>query len=260
MKSQLVVLLILVSSLLATNADQQCDNLLQQCNQFKTKCSPDMITIRSCCHLADLPRSKAPSGIYKVESNCSCGSPFTAAIDVYCDMDTSDGGWIVMQRNVKDGVNTFDKKWKDYEEGFGDLNSSKFWYGLKALHCFTQTGQWELRMDFQFENHTWSHLHYNTFSVGPESKEYPLTIRGFTGITPEDPFVTHPLNGQRFSTVDNDNDATSSNCATSRGGWWHNNCYLINPTIQPPYIHLNSKTYRPLSMEMKIRPHDCIIQ
>ena len=33
MKSQLVILLILVSSLLATNADQQCDNLLQQYNQ-----------------------------------------------------------------------------------------------------------------------------------------------------------------------------------------------------------------------------------
>ena len=58
MKSQLVILLILVSSLLATNADQQCDNLLQQCNkqcnQFKTKCSPDMITIRSCCDLVSI--------------------------------------------------------------------------------------------------------------------------------------------------------------------------------------------------------------
>jgi len=40
MKGQLVILLILVSSLLATIADQQCVNLLQQCNQFKTKCDP----------------------------------------------------------------------------------------------------------------------------------------------------------------------------------------------------------------------------
>ena len=136
MKSQLVILLILaiVSLLLATNVYQQCDNLLQQCNQFKTKCTPGMITIRSCCHLADLPRSKAPSGVYKVESNCSFGSPFTAAIDVYCDMDTTDGGWMGIQRNVKDGVNTFiDKRWKDYEEGFGDLKVANS--GMVLRHC-----------------------------------------------------------------------------------------------------------------------------
>ena len=178
MKSQLVILPILVSSLLATSADQQCDNLLeqckQQCNQFKTKCSPAMITIRSCCDLSNLPLNKAPSGVYQLVSNCSCGSPFIAAVVVYCDLDTSDGGWIVVQRNVKDGVRTFDKKWKDYEEGFGDLRSQKFWYGLKALHCFTQAGHWELKVNFQFENKTWSHVHYNSFSVGNASSEYPL--------------------------------------------------------------------------------------
>ena len=38
---------------------------------------------------------------------------------------------MLVQRSIKDGVKYFeDKKWKDYEEGFGDLNSSKFWYGL----------------------------------------------------------------------------------------------------------------------------------
>jgi len=111
MKSQLVILLILVSSLLATNADQQCDNLLQQCNQLKTKCSPDMVTIRSCCDISHLPHSKASSGAYKMESNCSCGSPFTLSVGIYCDLDTSDGGWMVIQKNVKDGVNFFDKQW-----------------------------------------------------------------------------------------------------------------------------------------------------
>ena len=263
MKSQLVILLILVSSLLATNADQQCDNLLQQCNQFKTKCSPDMITIRSCCDLVQLQRSKAPSGVYQVMSNDSCkSSRYTkTSSDVYCDMDTSNGGWIVVQRNIKDRIYFFQrKKWKDYEEGFGDLNDSKFWYGLKELHRFTQTGQWELRIDFQFENGTKSYLRYNTFSVGTESKEYPLTIGGFTGITTTDPFVTEKLNGQRFTTSDNDNDAWSGNCAGSNGGWWHNICSDIRPNRQPPGVQLNSKYYSLLSVEMKIRPRDCIIQ
>ena len=64
MKSQVVILqFILVScSLLATNAtDQQCDKLLHQHYQFKSQCSPYMMTPKSCCDLADLPLSKAPS-------------------------------------------------------------------------------------------------------------------------------------------------------------------------------------------------------
>ena len=49
------------------------------------------------------------------------------------------GGWIVMQRNRKGSVVNFNRKWFDYEKGFGDL-SADFWYGLKAMHCLTQRG------------------------------------------------------------------------------------------------------------------------
>ena len=176
-------------------------------------------------------------------------------------MDTTDGGWMIIQRNKKDGVNTFSKKWKDFEEGFGDLNGDKLWYGLKVLNCFTETGQWELRIDFQFENKTRSHLHYKQFKIGNSSAEYPLTIGGFTGIT-TDPFATsRPLNGAKFTTIDNDNDKCSGgNCASSYGGWWHEDCFDINPNRQPPNIPLNSKGYALLSMEMKTRQHDCISQ
>ena len=264
MKSQLVILqLILVScSLLATNATdhQQCDKLLHHCNQFKIQCTPEMVTLKSCCDLISLPLSKAPSAVYQIMTNCSCGSPFTAAVDVYCDMNTTDGGWMVIQRNIKDGVKTFNKTWKDYEEGFGDLNGDKLWYGLKALNCFTETGQWELRIDFQFENKTWSHLHYKQFKVGNSSAEYPLTIGGFTGITPTDPFVTHPLNNMKFSTPDNDNDPHGGNCAAIHSeGWWYKSCAYIHPNYQPPFVTLKSKGYNLLSIEMKIRQHDCII-
>ena len=168
---------------------------------------------------------------------------------------------MVIQRNKKDEVNTFTKKWKDFEERFGHLNGGKLWYGLKALNCFTESGQWELRIDFQFENKTWSHLHYKQFKVGNTSAEYSLTIGGFTGITPEDPFVTCPLNGMKFSTVDNDNDQSrGSNCASTYGGWWHNSCFRINPNRQSPSVYLNSKEYYLLSVEMKIKQHNCIIQ
>ena len=267
MKSQLVILqLILVSrSLLATNATdhQQCDKLLHQCNhhcnQFRTQCTPHMMTLKSCCDLTNLPLSKAPSAVYQIMRNCSCGSPFTAAVDVYCDMDTTDGGWMVIQRNKKDGVNIFENKmWEDYEEGFGDLNGDKMWYGLKALSCFTETGQWELRIDFQFVNQTWSYVHYKQFKVGNSSAEYPLTIGGFTGITPEDPFVVHPLNGLKFTTIDNDNDLHELyNCA-EKGAWWSNRCYNLNPNRLYAYIYL--KNYYLLAAETKIRQNKCVNQ
>ena len=102
---------------------------------------------------------------------------------------------------------------------------------------------------------TWSHLHYKQFKVGNSSAEYPLTIGQFTGITPTDPFVTHPLNNMKFSTPDKDNDQGGGNCVANHyDGWWYNNCY------QPPRVYLKSKWYNLLSVEMKIRQHDCISQ
>ena len=245
-------------SLLATDATDYCDNLLHQCNQFKAQCNPTTITVKSCCDLADLPLSKAPSGVYAMSTKCDCKLPFTANL-AYCDMETLDGGWMVIQRNIKDNVEFFNKGWSDYEQGFGDLDGDKLWYGLKPLSCLTDNGQWELRVDFQFANTTWSHLHYKQFKVGNTSAEYPLTIGGFTGVT-TDPFEYH--SGLRFSTHDNDNDKNNNNCAVSyKSGWWFNSCFHINLNNQPLRVFLNSIWYNDLiRVEMKIRPLDCIHQ
>ena len=109
--------------------------------------------------------------------------------------------------------------------GFGSL-TGELWYGLRALHCLTSSGNWELRIDFTFSNGTKSFMHYNHFRVGTPTDNYRLSISGFTGITPTEPFSTHPLNGQQFSTLDKDNDIHSSrHCAlsthgsTAPGGW-----------------------------------------
>ena len=173
--------------------------------------------------------------------------------DVYCDTATDNGGWIVIQRNRKDSTVDFNKTWVDYEKGFGKLKGD-FWYGLEAIHCFTQIGQWEMRVDYQKNDKTWSYLHYNQFSVGSASEEYPLTVGGFTG-EGTDHFASHPLNGMKFSTLDNDNDKRGGNCASRlKSGWWYNNCELINVNEQPPDVGGN---VRVLFTEMKIRPKDC---
>ena len=86
-----------------------------------------------------------------------------------------------------------------------------------------------MRVDYQKYDKTWSYLHCNQFSVESASEEYPLTIGGFTGVG-SDGFASHPLNGMKFSTQDNDNDKRSSgNCAASwKSGWWYNDCHSIN--------------------------------
>ena len=134
------------------------------------------------------------------------------------------------------------------------------WYGLHALHCLTQKGKWELQIDFTFSNGTKLFLHYNHFKMGPATDNYRLSISGFIGITPTDPFLTHSLNSQQFSTYDKDNDQSNSNCALNghgkqSGGWWHKSCNHINLNYKPKgakFIYLGSKWYDPKFIKMKL--------
>ena len=235
---------ILTLSLILVNASQDCNDLFERYKTLRSRCSFPTMAISSCC---DLITFASPSGVYKLKKNAfSC-------TDVYCNM-ADGGGWIVIQRNNKGSLVSFNRQWNDYEEGFGDLYTG-FWYGLANIRYLTQTGQWEMRIDYQSTNNTWSYLHYNQFSVGCATEQYPLTVGGFTGVG-TDWFAFHPLNGTKFSTPDNDNDKHHGNCAALlKSGWWYNNCSNIDINRQPPYV-----THNVLSAEMKIRPKDCVSQ
>ena len=203
--------------------------------------------------------------VYKFKSFCkSCRSTPTIG---YCDTITNGGGWLVVQRRMSNGSENFHRNWNDYEMGFGSL-TGELWYGLRALHCLTSSGNWELRIDFTFSNGTKSFMHYNHFRVGPATDNYRLSISGFAGITPDDPFTTHDINGQQFSTLDRDNDGRSEHCAlkshgsTAPGGWWYNNCFYINLNHNYEangFIRLAGKYYSPPFIEMKIRTSNCNI-
>ena len=39
---------------------------------------------------------------------------------VFCDMETSGGGWTIIQRR-KSGLVSFDRDWKQYKQGFGSI-------------------------------------------------------------------------------------------------------------------------------------------
>ena len=176
--------------------------------------------------------------------------------NVYCNMTTDGGGWIVIQRNRRNSQLSFNKNWREYEEGFGDLNKD-FWAGLELMHILTQRGQWEMRVDYQKNDKTWSYLHYNQFSVGSASEEYPLTVGGYSGSISS--YKALYYNGMKFSTADNDNDEYSTlNCAVRyKSGNWYKNCHNINLNQQPPYVNVAASLF---FAEMKIRPKNCIIQ
>ena len=118
------------------------------------------------------------SGVYNITSFCG---DCQAVAEGYCDAVTDGGGWLVVQRR-QDGSVDFNRGWVEYEEGFGSL-TGEFWYGLRPLHCLTNQGQWQLRIDLTFTNGTKSYLSYKSFSVGPANIQYQLNISGFSGIT-----------------------------------------------------------------------------
>lgn len=209
---------------------------------------PSALLIKTCCDLRTFP---VTSGVYKM----STGTFSTS--DVYCDMSTSDGGWIVIQRNRKNSRLSFNKNWKEYEDGFGDLNGD-FWAGLKLIRALTESGQWEMRVDYQKEaDKSWTYLQHDQFSIEGPSKGYQLHVSGYNGPVTSDPFTkdSNIVNGMKFSTYDN---GPAKSCAvTWKGGWWYNGCYRININRQPPIFEHPQIA---LFTEMKIRPKGCIAQ
>ena len=132
-------LVTLILSLLLVNAydDQSCNSLYKHYKTLRSKCSPTDIIIDNCCYLTGFPYSKSPSAVYQMKSCIvPCEKSLFAMLtaNVYCDMITDGGGWIVIQRNKKDSLVNFNRNWADYEKGFGNL-TTEFWYGLAEIHC-----------------------------------------------------------------------------------------------------------------------------
>ena len=218
-------------------------------------------SIKNCCNVATkhyyFSADRKPSTVYTIVDLCGQGT----TVQGYCDTITNGGGWLVVQRR-QDGTVDFNKFWWEYEMGFGSLNSD-FWYGLRALHCLTGQGGWEMRMDIKLANGTNIFLQYEQFKVASAKDKYKLTVGGFQGTT-TDPIAYH--NGMNFTTRDSDNDQHSSiNCAQIHGpggGWWYNQCMQIQPNVKykgTNGVRLNRDWLVFHFIEMKIRPHNCNI-
>ncbi|XP_069114864.1 angiopoietin-related protein 7-like [Argopecten irradians] len=152
------------------------------------------------------------SGVYKIGQE----GPI-----VYCDMDTEDGPWTVIQRRTKGDVD-FYRPWNDYKNGFGDLQGD-FWLGNDNLHLLTRISK-ILRVQVVALTGERAYAEYSHFQVDDESQNYKLLVNGFSGNITYDAMAFS--NNCQFSTLDRDNDKSPKHCGQSyKSGWWHNNCY-----------------------------------
>ncbi|XP_005171322.1 tenascin-N isoform X2 [Danio rerio] len=160
------------------------------------------------------------SGVYTIYVN----NNRSRTMQVYCDMKTDGGGWIVFQRRNTGKVD-FMKKWRDYMKGFGEL-TEEFWLGLDKIHELTNTPtQYEARFDLGSGSDR-KYAVYDNFKVAPSKQKFKLTIGSYKG-NAGDAMTYHQ--GAPFSTVDSDNDIALGNCAlTHQGAWWYKNCHLAN--------------------------------
>ena len=207
------------------------------------------------------------SGQYEITDICDINSfGNRGKTKVWCDMETDEGGWVVIQRRVPNGTVNFYRGWKNYEKGFGDLDS-EFWYGLRNIHCLTTRESVELRIDLQDEQENKVTRVYQQFSVDGPDQKYRLHIGQGTGTPGSNDAMagSHSLNNMYFTTFDRDNDQSSGNCAASyKGGWWYKGCH--NSNLNGP--HTASSTHQRVawyngtwvyypSVEMKVRPKTC---
>ncbi|XP_020777485.2 tenascin-like [Boleophthalmus pectinirostris] len=181
-------------------------------------------------------------------------------LQVYCDMTTDGGGWMVFLRR-QNGKLEFFRNWKNYTAGFGNMNN-EFWFGLSNLHKITSAGHYKLRVDLRDKGES-AYAQYDKFTIAEPRTRYKIYIGAYSG-TAGDSMTYHQ--GRPFSTYDNDNDIAVTNCALSyKGAFWYKNCHRVN--LMGKYgdsthskginwFHWKGHEHSIEFAEMKIRPAD----
>jgi len=154
-------------------------------------------------------------------------------MNVFCDMSTDKGGWVVIQRREDDL--SFQRDWNAYMESFGSLASTgSFWLGLENIHLLTSASRspMQLRIDLTDCDGVTTYEFYDDFMVDSAEEKYRLHVRNANG-TAGDALVAGGMfaaNEMLFSTRDQDNDKYPKSCSElyGGGGWWYNACTKAN--------------------------------
>ncbi|XP_010118233.1 PREDICTED: fibrinogen-like protein A, partial [Chlamydotis macqueenii] len=156
-------------------------------------------------------------------------------IVVYCEMNTTDGGWTVIQRNRQSTEITWAESWSTYKYGFGNVHTD-FWLGTKYIHQISRQKAYQVRFVIWDAANNTKFADYNLFRVEDESHGYRLrlgTYSGTAGDTMTSNRASTVHDNMKFSTKDRDQDTHSGNCASSYGGgWWYSACYSVRLNVK----------------------------
>ncbi|XP_029809156.1 fibrinogen alpha chain [Suricata suricatta] len=245
---------------------------------YATKSHGKARPARDCDDVLQTHPSGAQSGIFNIKPPGS-----SKIFSVYCDQETSLGGWLLIQQRM-DGSLNFNRTWQDYKRGFGSLDDKgegEFWLGNEYLHLLTLRGS-VLRVELEDWAGNLAYAEYH-LRVGSEAEGYALQVSSYEGTAGDaliegsveegTEYTTHA--GMQFSTYDRDADLWEENCAeVYGGGWWYNSCQAANlngiyypggsydPRDNSPYEIENGVVWVPFrgadyslrAVRMKIRP------
>ncbi|XP_050085928.1 fibrinogen-like protein 1 [Anopheles aquasalis] len=157
------------------------------------------------------------SGVYNIR-----GEDQSYSFVAYCEQEKFNGGWMVIQHRFV-GILDFDRNWKDYRNGFGEVDD-EHWLGLEQVYQFTKQQDCELLVELKDFDGTYKYARYDLYAIGSETEQYKLKSLGQHSGTAGDSLISNK--GMMFSTPDRDNDNISNyQCAVkSRAGWWFNDC------------------------------------
>ncbi|XP_065277760.1 angiopoietin-2-like isoform X4 [Emys orbicularis] len=189
-------------------------SLVSQCNQISPAPQGEQKVFRDCG--GAYKSGLTASGVYTLHFPNS-----TATTRAFCDMETSGGGWTVIQHR-KDGSVDFHRTWKEYKHGFGSP-SGEHWLGNDFIHRLTAQGSYSLRIQLRDWDSNEAYSLYGHFHLGSEEQLYRLHVRDYSGTAGRTSSLSPP--GTAFSTKDADNDRCGCKCAQmATGGWWFDAC------------------------------------
>ncbi|XP_024212891.2 tenascin-X isoform X2 [Pan troglodytes] len=182
-------------------------------------------------------------------------------LNVFWDMETDGGGWLVFQRHM-DEQTDFWRDWEDYAYGFGNI-SGELWLGNETLHSLTQAGDYSMHVDLRAEDEA-VFAQYDSFRVDSAAEYYRLHLEGYDGST-GDSMSYH--SGSVFSARDRDPNNLLISCAVSyRGAWWYRNCHYANLNglygstvdhqVRVSWHHWKGFEFSVPFTEMKLRPRN----
>jgi len=168
-------------------------------------------------------------------------------VQVFCDQQTDGGGWTLIQRRTSPFSMSFDRKWVEYENGFGN-SLGEFWLGNKILYELTKSPR-ELRVDLKSRENTNGYAVYSYFKVNGPDVKYRLEISGYRGNISD---CGASSSWQQFATSDFD----KGHCADDdNAGWWYTDCGCgdLNRQARPKWYSWKIANDDITFSEMKIR-------